>query len=94
MRKSEMTNYRINIRGKVQGVGFRFHAKRVASMLGLGGYVKNMPDETVYIEVEGAENRVKEFIRWCHSGPERAQVKKVELEEGSIQNFDSFETRF
>ena len=90
----KMTNYHINIRGKVQGVGFRFHAKRVALMLGLSGYVKNMPDETVFIEIEGAEDRLKEFVRWCHLGPERAHVKKVDIEEGNFQNFNTFETRF
>lgn len=89
-----MKNYRIHIGGTVQGVGFRYHSKKVASALGLKGFVMNKPDETVYIEIEGAEHLLKEFIRWCHSGPDRAVVKKVEIEEGTVQNYTSFETRF
>lgn len=89
-----MKNYRINIEGIVQGVGFRYHSKRVASALGLKGFVMNKPDETVYIEVEGEEHLLKEFVRWCYNGPERALVKKVGIEDGPIQNYTSFETRF
>lgn len=89
-----MKNYRINIKGFVQGVGFRYTAKNMARSLGLSGFVKNLADESVYIEVEGEEENLKDFIRWCHTGPERARVEHVNVSEGKIQDFKGFETRF
>ena len=47
--------------GEVQGVGFRGLAKRVADAYGLGGYVRNMPDGSVELVVEGEENAVTAF---------------------------------
>lgn len=82
------------IRGRVQGVGFRYNAKSLARNLGLSGYIKNLPDESVLIEVEGDEQIMDEFIQWCHHGPEHAIVENVEVNKGDIKNHKGFETRF
>jgi acylphosphatase len=66
----------------------------MARMLGLSGYVRNMPDESVYIEAEGTEAALEEFTQWCHRGPERADVEYVEVKEGPFKDFKGFETRF
>lgn len=89
-----MKNVHLRIRGKVQGVGFRYSAKSMARSFGLKGYVKNLHDESVYIEVEGDDNLVDEFITWCHKGPDRAVVDKVIVEKGEIKNFIGFDTQF
>jgi len=89
-----MKNIQLHIKGNVQGVGFRYTAKSMARSLGLCGFAKNLPDETVYIEIEGEDNAVKEFTRWCHRGPERASVDEVIVEEGEIKHYSSFETKF
>jgi acylphosphatase len=52
----------IIVKGMVQGVGFRWFVRRVALRLGLTGYVRNLPDESVQCEIEGAESMVNEFI--------------------------------
>ena len=49
--------------GRVQGVGFRFTAERVAADLGLNGRVRNNRDASVEIVCEGSEENLKEFIR-------------------------------
>jgi acylphosphatase len=58
----------IKVYGKVQNVGFRFYTKKKANELGLSGFVKNMTDGSVYIEVTGEENIVEQLINWCHFG--------------------------
>jgi len=43
----------ITVKGRVQGVGFRYSAMEAAEELGIKGFVRNMPDGSVYIEAEG-----------------------------------------
>ena len=47
--------------GRVQGVGFRYTAQRLASSAGLTGYVKNLPDGGVELVAEGEEEKLKEL---------------------------------
>ena len=49
--------------GMVQGVGFRFTTQRLASGLGLKGWVRNLPDGRVEILAEGPEEKIKELCR-------------------------------
>lgn len=52
----------IRVSGLVQGVGFRWTAKRIADRLGVDGWVRNNPDGTVSLEVEGTETQIREFL--------------------------------
>lgn len=47
--------------GRVQGVGFRYTAQRLAAEAGLTGYVKNLPDGGVELVAEGEEEKLKEL---------------------------------
>ncbi|MFB6212541.1 MAG: acylphosphatase [Candidatus Magasanikbacteria bacterium] len=89
-----MIHYDIKIFGKVQGVGFRFNTKRTADKLGVSGFVKNKEDGSVYTEVEGEPEKVDKFIEWCKEGPSFARVKRIEKEEGGIQDYEDFEIRY
>jgi acylphosphatase len=77
-----MKRSRIKIRifGYVQGVFFRSTTRKVAQKLGLTGYVKNMPDGTVYIEAEGPKDKLIELLEFSKQGPKHARVEKVEHE--------------
>lgn len=66
------------VRGRVQGVYFRASAQREARQLGLTGWVKNRPDGSVEMVVEGEEDQVKDFLAWSQHGPSTARVDKVE----------------
>ncbi|NMC40520.1 MAG: acylphosphatase [Bacteroidales bacterium] len=61
--------YKITVKGRVQGVGFRYSTLREARRLGICGFVRNMPDGTVYIEAEASSDVLKEFVKWCENGP-------------------------
>lgn len=72
-------NLTMKIYGDVQGVGFRDAAYWVARKLYIAGFVMNDPDGAVYIEAEGEEDALKEFLEWCRKGPITAKVSKAEV---------------
>lgn len=48
--------------GMVQGIGFRWTAKRIADSLGVSGWVRNNPDGSVSAAVEGADGDLDSFV--------------------------------
>ncbi|MDQ3191176.1 MAG: acylphosphatase [Bacteroidota bacterium] len=84
-------HYDIVVSGKVQGVFFRASTKEKAQELGIAGNVKNKPEGSVYIEAEGEEAVLGEFIVWCKKGPEEARVEDVKIMEGNIKDYEIFE---
>jgi len=89
-----MKHLTIRIYGRVQGIFFRGSAKEMADSLGISGYAKNNPDGSVLIEAEGEEAAIRKFLAWCEKGPESAEVRRVEKEEGTLQNFKKFSVKF
>jgi acylphosphatase len=87
----EKKHFNIRVYGNVQGVFFRASARTHALALEISGLARNESDGSVYLEAEGDEKNVKQFIEWCRRGPERAVVTKVEVEEAPLKNFSSFE---
>jgi acylphosphatase len=86
---------RLIIQGRVQGVWFRESTRREAAGLGVYGWVRNRPDGTVEVLVEGPEEKVEKLVLWCHHGPSSAMVSSVhEKEEIWIGEFDSFDISF
>lgn len=71
----------IRISGKVQGVWFRASTKSVARDLQLSGFVRNMPDGSVYLEASGPDGQIEQLITWCRRGPELARVESVDVHE-------------
>lgn len=66
------------IHGIVQGVSFRWYARKEAERLGLRGWVKNLPTGEVEAVVEGPAAAVDEFVSWCGHGPPAARVDRVD----------------
>jgi len=83
---------RFKIRGRVQGVGFRYFATRAARSCGVTGTVRNLADGTVEAVAEGSPSAIKEFRRDLERGPSYAQVTSVEESElpvtGRYNGFD------
>jgi acylphosphatase len=71
------------ITGHVQGVAFRYSAQRQARLLGLNGWVRNLPDGSVEAVVEGKPEAARSFVTWTNSGPSSAAVDSVETDEES-----------
>lgn len=73
-----MGSYRYLVRGRVQGVGFRYFALKRAEELGLAGFVRNMPDGSVEVIAEGADPQLSQFEARLKEGPSFARVEGVE----------------
>jgi acylphosphatase len=67
----------IVVKGTVQGVWFRKYTLDKAVELGITGYVKNMPDESVYIFATGTEDQLKLLCQWCYTGSPKSKVTEV-----------------
>lgn len=70
----------LKIFGLVQGVNFRFFAKQIADSLNLAGRAKNEDDGSLMIEVQGEEENLAEFVRYCQRGPRHANVRQIKKE--------------
>ena len=70
---------RVIVSGWVQGVFYRATCAAVARELGLGGYVRNLPDGRVEAAFEGPEADVDAMVAWCRHGPDLARVDGVEI---------------
>jgi acylphosphatase len=67
------------VRGRVQGVGFRYAALHAARRSGVAGYVRNRPDGAVEAEVEGDDVAVGAVLAFLRTGPPSAEVTGVEV---------------
>ncbi len=77
--------------GRVQGVGFRYFAYRLARELGLNGWARNRPDGRVEIEVQGEEELLDQFLMEIKSGPQLAIVKDISIDPlEKLENYESF----
>jgi len=83
-------SYSVRVKGKVQGVGFRFYTQKTAKELGVRGFVKNMHDGSVYIEAEADPDSMEIFINWVNNGPEWARVDSVSLQKKPQESFVDF----
>jgi acylphosphatase len=86
--------YRIQVRGRVQGVGFRWSAVREARRRGITGFVKNQYDGSVYIEAEGPQDQLLDYLEWCRQGPGSAHVKSVTADPGEVENYTDFTVEY
>ena len=85
----------IVVRGRVQGVGFRYFTRSCARKNGLVGWVKNMPDSSVGIEVQGAMKDLDVFKKAVGDGPVLARVDAIHSEEiPAVENETTFKIVF
>jgi len=89
-----MKCFRAIIKGNVQGVGFRFNTMREANHLSIGGWVKNLPDNTVEVFAEGSEENITKFLEFLKKGPIGSRITKVLIEEKTLSGLTNFEVRY
>jgi acylphosphatase len=82
------------VRGRVQGVGFRWFVEREASALGLAGWVRNREDSTVELVAVGDEDKLARLRKRLEAGPRASRVDAVEESDaqpedtaGSLKSF-------
>lgn len=82
----DMIRQHIVFRGWVQGVGFRYRARHAADMYGATGWVRNDPDGSVAMEIQGTQEQIDKVIMAVQNGTyiriEHMDVKAIPLKEG------------
>jgi acylphosphatase len=81
------------VRGRVQGVGYRYFAQHAASALGLAGYAKNLDDGRVEVYAAGPADKLSTMAGMLHQGPRWADVRGVEEQEAEVESRSSFDIR-
>ena len=80
----------IHVTGKVQAVWYRKYTLDKAVELHLTGFVKNLPDDSVYIIATGTAEQVQQLVEWCWTGSPGSKVLSVIVKEIESQQFDRF----
>ena len=70
----------VYVSGRVQGVFFRAETADLARILGLGGWVRNLPDGRVEALFEGEKEDVEKAVDFCRRGPRGAYVSDLNIE--------------
>ncbi len=82
--RAERAARRYYVSGMVQGVGYRYFARRAAQRLGLAGYAKNLRDGRVEVYAVGPTGSLDAFRTNLERGPQSAQVSGVREEEAPM----------
>mgnify|MGYP001615963734 CR=1 FL=1 len=82
MAAGDALSLRARVRGRVQGVGFRWFVQEKAQSLGLSGWVRNLGDGSVELEASGPKGGLKSLISALEQGPSSARIEAVEAEWG------------
>ncbi len=96
MPEKESNRQRVHVRvsGFVQGVGFRWFCQRAALSHGLAGWVRNLRDGRVELEVEGPDGEVRAFLGEVRRGPAGARVADLQTGELPPEGDEGFTIRF
>lgn len=78
MAAEEHRRIELRIRGRVQGVGYRYSAVEQARRLGLVGWVRNTDGGDVELMAEGSPAALRQLLDWCRSGPPGARVSGID----------------
>jgi acylphosphatase len=78
------------VHGRVQGVGYRYFAQRMASELGLTGYARNLDNGSVEVYAAGTPDRLSDFAGRLRQGPRWAEVRGVVEAEAAVHGYGEF----
>jgi acylphosphatase len=81
------------VRGRVQGVGYRYFAVETALRLGVRGYVRNLASGEVEVHAEGDPVVLAQFRNQLERGPTMARVSEVLEDKAAVKPYSSFSLR-
>ena len=68
------------VKGRVQGVGYRYFTQTLAKSMGLTGWVRNLPDGAVELFAIGGKEVLERFLHKLKEGPIGSHVKGVDFQ--------------
>jgi len=90
-----MKCYEYIIKGRVQGVGFRYFTYNKALLYGIKGYVKNLTDGSVEVLAIAEDTVISEFIKVLKKGPSLSKVKNIIANEiGNCPHYNDFKIKY
>lgn len=89
---SNMAKAILLIKGRVQGVFYRYSTREKADSLGLSGWVRNLSDGSVEACALGDRGTIESLIEWCKVGPPHADVKSVHVDWSGSGQSDEAQT--
>jgi acylphosphatase len=81
------------VRGRVQGVGFRYFVEHWAKPLGIRGWVRNMDDGSVQVYAVGTAAQLSDLAGQLRQGPRWAEVRGVEESDAPLEDHSGFSVR-
>jgi acylphosphatase len=91
MKKEASSAKRWFVRGRVQGVGYRYFAQHSAVELGLSGYARNLDDGRVEVYAAGPISKLSEMAARLYQGPRWSDVRGVDEQEAAPESHSGFE---
>jgi acylphosphatase len=88
------TAVELHVTGRVQGVSYRAAMQQEAARLGVTGWVRNEPDESVAAHAEGGPEAVEALVAWCRRGPIGSRVRDVAVREAAVGGHRDFAIRY
>jgi acylphosphatase len=84
---------RFLISGRVQGVGYRYFAKRSAHETNVTGWARNLDDGRVEVHANGAADQLEDFEARLRQGPRFSDVRSVESSDAAVLELSGFHIR-
>ena len=85
MDNEKIIRKKVFVYGAVHGVGFRYRAEYAANMLGVTGWVRNEPDGSVLLEVQGTDEQIDKVLAMVNQGTyvniDRITANQIPIEE-------------
>ena len=92
-RNNDLVRVQAYVSGMVQGVGFRWFVERSGNQMKLSGWVRNLPDGCVELEVEGPKFMVEAFLEEVGRGPISSRVDSVSTSEKPVTGESGYRIR-
>lgn len=90
---SDIVSFHAVVRGRVQGVGFRYFARQRAEVHGVAGFVRNLADGSVEVHAEGRPDALSAFEADVRKGPSFGRVEEAVVTSIKARGFQAFEIR-
>lgn len=88
-----MQSISVVVTGRVQGVGYRWFVRDLASLRAVSGWVRNRRDGAVEAEFHGDRAQIEAILDAMRTGPAHARIDGLEVREIAVRTADGFEIR-
>ncbi|MGE3063574.1 MAG: acylphosphatase [bacterium] len=89
-----MKSKKIIVKGRVQGIGYRYFVRDEAGKIGIKGWVKNLSNGNVLILAQGEKTDVDDFIERVKVGNVYARIDEIEIRDAGEEDLIDFQIKY